>query len=346
MPEFRKDPIVDRWVIIAKERAGRPQELEPAPRVHRSGPCPFCAGNEAQTTPEVLAFREPGSSANTPGWRVRVVPNRFPALQLDGAPDPRRDGIYDSLCGVGVHEVIIESPDHLLSSADLPVDHLREVLLAYRERLIAAKLDPRLRYGMVFKNTGAAAGASIEHVHSQFMAMPLAPTKIREELDALLAFHRAHGRCLICDIVAHELACRERIVLDTPAFVAFCPFASSFPFETCIVTKEHGSRFESLTDSGAGELAGVLKEVIGRIEAVLHRPAYNYMIHTAPFDTQDVGHYHWRIEVTPRLTNIAGFEWGTGFNINPAPPEEAAEFLRSAKVDFTRSQIVPIKESR
>jgi UDPglucose--hexose-1-phosphate uridylyltransferase len=345
MPELRKDPIVDRWVIIAKNRAQRPQEIDSAQDVRRREPCPFCAGNEAATPPEVLAFRDPGSAADSADWRVRVVPNKFPALELDGGLDSDGRGMYVSLQGFGAHEVIVESPEHLLSTSDLPHENLCDVLLAYRDRLINLKQDRRLLYAMIFKNTRSAAGASIEHTHSQLIAMPIVPIAVQEEISGSLAFEGASGRCIFCELMRQELAGEKRIVLETPGFVAFCPFASRFPFETWIVPKTHHSHFESIPRGGIDALAAILKQVIGRIEAALDRPAYNYMIHTAPFDTYDVGHYHWHIEIAPRLTKIAGFEWGTGFYINPAPPEEAAAFLRSTEVDFTTPQNVPIKET-
>jgi UDPglucose--hexose-1-phosphate uridylyltransferase len=346
MPELRKDPIVDRWVIIAKNRAQRPQELDSALHTRAPGPCPFCEGNERATTPEVLAFREPGSAIDAAGWRVRVVPNKFPALTTEGGSEHRGEGLYQSLPGFGAHEVIIESPRHLVSTSELTHDGLCEVIAAYRDRLLALKADRRLVHAMVFKNAGAAAGASIEHVHSQLIALPVTPTAVQEELDAALAFHQQRRCCIFCDLVERERASGERMVLDLPGFVAICPFASRFPFETWIVPTAHQSHFESITHAAICELALALREAIRRIETALNRPAYNYVIHTAPFDTSDLGHYHWHIEVAPRLTKIAGFEWGAGYYINPAPPEEAAAFLRSAEVDFTTPQNVPIKEAR
>ena len=197
----------------------------------------------------------------------------------------------------------------------------------YRDRLVDLKRDPRLVYGMIFKNVGAAAGASLEHTHSQLIVTPIVPINVWEEMTGSLEFYNYRGRCVYCDMIQQELATEKRIVFDTPGFVAFCPFASRFPFETWILPKNHTSHFENIQKGEIEELSGVMRQVIVKIEAALDQPAYNYIIHTAPFDTQELGHYHWHIEIMPSLTRTAGFEWGTGFYINPVPPEQAAAFL-------------------
>lgn len=336
MPDLRKDPIVGRWVIVAKSRARRPHDFETTPKVHAGRLCPFCEGNEALTPQEIIAYRNPGSQANGEGWRVRVVPNKFPALEIEGDLQKRGDGIYDMMRGVGAHEVIIESPEHILSTADLSEEGLREVLWVYRDRLVDLKRDPRLVYGMVFKNVGEAAGASLEHSHSQLIVTPIVPIAVREEMQGSLEFFRFRGRCVFCDMIHQELATEKRIVVDLPGYVAFCPFASRFAFETWILPKAHHSHFETIDKQGIEDLARILKQVVMRIEAALDRPAYNYILHTAPFDTHELGHYHWHLEIIPRLTKTAGFEWGTGFYINSVPPEEAAAFLREIDLEITR----------
>ncbi|MHB1035857.1 MAG: galactose-1-phosphate uridylyltransferase [Pirellulales bacterium] len=345
MPDLRKDPIVGRWVIVAKSRAKRPHDFETTPVVENRRFCPFCEGHEDKTPGEIIAYRNPGSAPNREGWRVRVVPNKFPALEIEGKLNKRGEGIYDMMRGVGAHEVIIESPHHLLSTADLPEENLREVLWVYRDRLVDLKKDPRLVYGMIFKNVGAAAGASLEHTHSQLIVTPIVPINVWEEMTGSLEFFNYRGRCVYCDMIQQELATEKRIVLDTPGFIAFCPFAGRFPFETWILPKVHSSHFENIQKNGIEDLATVIKQVIGKIETALDRPAYNYIIHTGPFDTQELGHYHWHIEIMPRLTGIAGFEWGTGFYINPVPPEEAASFLREVESESLESQNIPIRET-
>jgi UDPglucose--hexose-1-phosphate uridylyltransferase len=214
----------------------------------------------------------------------------------------------------------------------------------YRQRLVDLQRDPRLVYGMLFKNVGPGAGASLEHAHSQLIATPVVPISVSEEMSGSGKYFDERGRCIFCDIIRQELDDGRRMVLESAQFAAFCPFASRFPYETWVVPKEHGSHYEQLSRSTAEELAVVMRQVLGRLESALDRPAYNYIIHTAPFDTQQLRHYHWHIEIMPRLTNVAGFEWGTGFYINPVPPEEAAAFLRTAEVLSSRPS-TPLTDS-
>ena len=333
MPELRKDPIVGRWVIIAHERAKRPHDFKSEPQAQPGVTlCPFCQGQEDKTPPEIIAYRERGTHANKPGWRVRVVPNKFPALKVEGNLNKRGDGIYDKMAGVGAHEVIIESPSHHVSMAELSDDNIREVLWVYRDRLVDLKKDIRLVHGMIFKNVGSLAGASLEHTHSQLIVTPVVPITVWEEMTGALEFHNYRGRCIYCDMVQQELSFERRIVLDTPHFTAFCPYASRFPFETWIVPKAHSSHFENIPKPSVDDLGSVLGLVLGKLERALDNPPYNYIIHTAPFDQQELPHYHWHIEIIPRLTKVAGFEWGSGFYINPVPPEDAAGFLRETEV--------------
>ncbi len=342
MPDLRKDPIVGRWVIVAKSRAKRPHNFESTPKIHPGAFCPFCEGHEDQTPGEIIAYRPAGSQPNREGWRVRVVPNKFPALEIEGELNKRGEGIYDMMRGVGAHEVIIESPRHLLSTADLSEENLREVFWVYRDRMVDLKKDRRLIYGMIFKNVGAAAGATLEHTHSQLIVTPIVPINVWEEMTGSLEFYNYRGRCVYCDMIQQELATEKRIVLDTPGFVAFCPFASRFPFETWVLPKIHSSHYENIQKNGVEELARVMKRVVANIETALDRPSYNYIIHTGPFDSQELAHYHWHIEIIPRLTKTAGFEWGSGFYINPVPPEEAAAFLRDVEVESHEPRSLPI----
>jgi UDPglucose--hexose-1-phosphate uridylyltransferase len=340
MPELRKDPIVGRWVIIAHERAKRPHDFKADSHESEStGVCPFCAGHEEKTPPEILAYRDFGSRPNGAGWRVRVVPNRFPALKIEGLLNKRGDGIYDMMSGVGAHEVIIESPVHHKTMASLSPSEIREVIWVYRDRLFDLKKDSRLVHGMLFKNVGVAAGASLEHSHSQLIVTPIVPISVWEEMTGSLEFFHYRGRCIYCDMVQQELANEKRIVIDTPYFTAFCPFASRFPFETWIVPKGHSSHFENIPNPTVDDLGHVLHAVLNKLELALDSPAYNYIIHTAPFDHGELPHYHWHIEVIPRLTRVAGFEWGSGFYINPVPPENAALFLREIEIDGTGASV-------
>jgi UDPglucose--hexose-1-phosphate uridylyltransferase len=328
MPELRREPVSGRWVIVATERASRPTDFKTNPQIIKSSFCPFCEGNEDKTPPEILAYRDNGAPPNTGGWRVRVVPNKFPALQIAGDQNKRGEGIYDMMSGVGAHEVIIESPRHIQSLTSLDDGNIEEVLLCYRDRLIELKKDKRFVYGLLFKNVGSSAGASLEHTHSQLIVTPIVPQLVANEMANAKTFYQQRERCLFCDMIQQEIETDKRVVISTDNFVAFTPFASRFPFEIWILPKKHESNFENLQGFEAEELARVLKGVLARLEETLDLPPYNYIIHSVPFNVNDSEYFHWHIEIIPRLTNIAGFEWGTGFYINPTPPEEAAELLK------------------
>jgi UDPglucose--hexose-1-phosphate uridylyltransferase len=328
MPQLRKDPISERWVIIATERARRPADFVSETTRKTDGFCPFCEGNESNTPPEIIAYRDHGTGPNTPGWRVRVVPNKFPALRVEGDLEKTGDGIYDTMTGIGAHEVIIESPEHEISITALSRDNVQDMLWAYRDRLIDLKRDKRLSYAMIFKNVGAAAGASLEHTHSQLIATPFIPVTVRNEMDGSLKFYNYRGRCIYCDIIAQELHDKERIVIETEHFVALEPYAPRFPFETWIMPKAHTSSFENIQRYGVEDLADILTRTLSKIEKALALPPYNYVLHSGPFDQAELAYYHWHIEIIPRVTKVAGFEWGTGVYINPVPPEDAARFLQ------------------
>jgi UDPglucose--hexose-1-phosphate uridylyltransferase len=328
MPDLRKDPVVGRWVIISTERARRPSDFKTEPVVARGGNCVFCPGNEDKTPPEILVGRPPDSPANTSGWSFRVVANKFPALRIEGDLEPTGEGLYDRMNGVGAHEVVIEAPDHGATLASLPADAVADVLLAYRERVVDLKKDPRFDYVLVFKNHGEAAGASLEHPHSQLIATPIIPIMVTEELTGSAQYFEIKERCVWCDIVRQERRTRSRIVLESNGFVALAPFAPRFPFETWILPTRHRSAFE---ETGVDELRGladVLGEFLRRMERVLKHPPFNYMLHTAPLREGPLDHFHWHLEIIPKLTLVAGYEWGSGFFINPVPPEDAAAALR------------------
>lgn len=328
MPELRKDPILGRWVIVSAERAQRPGDFKMPPVVAKGGHCPFCEGNESITPPEIMALRPTGSKPNGPGWEIRVVPNKFPALRIEGNLDKKGKGIYDRMNGIGAHEVIIETPKHLLSFCPIPENQIQNLLMVYKERLIDLKKDSRLIYGLIFKNVGDAAGASLEHTHSQLVATPIVPIRINQEIAGSKTFYDYRGRCIFCDIISQEIEDDERIVANDEHFVAINPFASRFPFETWILPKQHLTHFETMPQSLIPGLAHIMKNVCQRLEGALNNPPYNMLIHSTPFDMPRQEYYHWHIEIIPRLTRVAGFEWGTGFYINPVPPEKSTAFLR------------------
>lgn len=330
MPELRKDPVTGAWVIIATDRAKRPTDFirqpvpPPASRI-----CPFDYGNEQKTPPEILAYRQSGNR-DQPGWRIRVIPNKFPALGIEGALNREGEGMFDKMNGVGAHEVIIETPEHNQTLSDMPEHQIKEVLWAYKERINDLKRDHRFRYIMLFKNHGEAAGASLEHPHSQLIALPVVPKRVKEEVDGAKQFYDIKERCIYCDIIRQETAAGVRLVMQSERFTVIQPYAPRFPFETWVLPKQHQSHFEESDPALLQDMAWVLRSTLRKIDKALERPAYNYMIHTAPVQEAPLPHYHWHVEIIPKLTKVAGFEWGTGFYINPTPPEESARFLRDA----------------
>ncbi len=332
MPELRKDPVIGRWVIISTERGKKPSDFSEPQPAQRRGFCPFCPGNEDKTPPEVLAFRDDGSAPNTPGWRVRVVPNKFPALQIEGSLGRKGEGLYDKMNGIGAHEVFIETTDHELELGDLDVDHIESVLWAFRERMLDLKRDRRFRYILVFKNQGEAAGASLEHSHTQLIATPIIPKRVQEELEGSLKYYSLKERCVFCDIVDQELSQGSRLVCENAGFVSFEFFASRFPFETWVLPREHHSAYEEMPPGSYRELAMCLKDTLVRLKRALNAPPYNLIFHTAPLNEPRLEHFHWHIEILPKLTKVAGFEWGSGFYINPTPPEEAAAYLKQIEI--------------
>lgn len=344
MPELRKDPIVKRWVIIAKERSKRPSDYKNRNGDHPDLPdgnaCPFCPGNESMTPPEITSYHSPAVSDNEKRWWVRVVPNRFPALMIEEDPYREGIGIYDKMGGVGAHEVIIETPEHELHMGDMTKEQLYEVLWCYRERCLDLKKDKRFRYVLIFKNFGVSAGASLAHPHSQLIATPIVPMMVENELEGALHHYREKERCIFCDILKQEEdSGSQRVVVQNDSFMVISPFASRFPFESWLFPKFHSARYEKLKEDHLRSLAEILKDILHRMEINLHNPSFNFMLHTAPcredrksgFPYDD--YFHWHIEIIPRLVTPAGFEWGSGFYINPTSPEDAARYLRETNAE-------------
>ena len=325
MPEFRKDPTVDRWVIIATERAKRP--------VHREASdtalCPFCAGNESLTPPEVLVFRDQSDPSGLPNWTVRVVPNKYPALVPDGSRLETTSENYEARIGTGAHEVIIESPHHVTDVTLLSESQFEAVLRAYRSRIMELRTDKRFRYILIYKNQGTEAGATLEHVHSQLIAMPMIPKLILEEIETAKNYYQANRRCVFCDVIRQETA-GERFVTENARYLVICPFAPRFPYETWILPKQHASLFERNTQQDDVDLARILRETLIRLNRSLGSPAFNYFIHSNPLDQGENNTYHWHIEIIPKLIQVGGFEWGSGSYINTVTPEQSARSLRAA----------------
>ena len=340
MPELRYDPLRQYWVSIAMERGMRPSDfVKPDDELSGGGFCPFCQGNEHVTPPEVYALRTDGSPPNGPGWELRVVPSKFRALAMEGDLNYEAEGILEKMNGFGVHEVVIETPQHDLGMADYPLGHLEEIIWAFLSRLIELEKDPRFRYVMIAKNHGGTAGATLAHSHSQLLAAPIIPPAVSTELDSAREYYREKGRCLVCDVVEQELKAKERIVSQNDDLVTLAPFASQVPFELLIVPKKHQHAFAEITESQIASLAWAMKDALTRLKLTLKDPAYNLAFHIAPntnakppsenWTTLRMD-FHWHVEVIPRLIQSHGFERGMGFYVNFTPPEEAVTYLRES----------------
>lgn len=341
-PELRRDPVSGRVVLIAPERGRRPgsflTKAERAFPADDPADCPFCPGHEDRTPPEISAVRPAGSPPDGPGWRVRVIPNKFPALapahRAPTAPSQEGPGTAPELgfgsrrFGAGAHEVVIESPRHDLETIDLPDDEAFLAWAAVRDRIRALEAGGAHAYIQVFKNRGREAGASLRHPHTQIAALPFVPPRAAEEL-ALFAEHASReGECLLCRHLADEIGAGERMVLRSGRFAVWAPFGSSFPFELRLAPLEHAPSFASLADADGADFAACLRLVLGRLRSRLDDPDFNLVLQQAPVGRAPGQVFHWRLDILPMLIRTAGFEWGTGIHINPVAPEEAAAALR------------------
>lgn len=365
MPELRIDPIMGRKVLVAEDRAGRPNDFLPT----GAGPtgvsdevrlsqarakCPFCAGHEHETPHSLLEIRDENGD-----WQVRVVPNKFPAMTCRNGEQPdellriespslgKSVFTLETQPAFGAHEVIIESPRHLRNVVELTATELALVLRVYRDRMHVWSLDGRMQHATLFKNSGNAAGASLEHVHSQLMALPFVPEVIQQELAGAERAMERHEGCIYCGIIDEELASRERLVFDQWGYVAFCANAGRQPYETWLLPKVHASRFELLTEQQIDNLAHAMHALLSRLEAAVPGVSYNMVLHSSPFERPGTSEgqgrlagggsdrwgecYHWHWELIPRLSLLAGVELGAGVFINSLSPERAAGFLRNAE---------------
>lgn len=331
MPEIRRNLITRDWVIIATERAKRPHELAipKSPKAvlpSYSASCPFCAGNEERTPIEC------GRISDGNGWKVRSVPNKFPALATGGEPVMTIQGIYRSIEAIGVHEVVIEHPRHDLTTALLPVSDVANIILLYRQRYQEIRKDRRVRAIIIFKNHGERAGTSLEHPHSQIAATPVVPSQIRIRIEEAIRYFDDTGECLFCQTLREELTTNKRIILKTEHFVAFIPYAALSPFHIWIFPRRHSSSFDEITDAEVLDLAFTLKTVLAKLYYGLNNPDYNYSIRSLPTDSFAKDYFHWYLAVIPRLGITAGFELGSGMYINPSLPEESAKYLSELQI--------------
>lgn len=340
MAQLRRDPVVGFWVVVAEESVGEPlPKLADGAAAGGKGLCPLCERREVYTPPEIAVYGRRGP-ANGPGWNVRVIPNTLPALQPYPSDLERRGiGLYDVMNAIGAHEVVVETPRHGEELADFSPVHANVVLQAWRDRIADLHRDHRLRYVMVCKNRGRYAGARQSHAHSQVIALATTPRRVEDKLRGARAYFQMKDRCIYCDMLAQELRDGSRVVYENNSVLVLCPFASRFPFELLLLPKRHSATFTAVAAGEQADMAVGLVEAARALRAALNDPDYNLVLHTAPNPAPQAGFgrtleqdFHWHIEIIPRLFTIAGFEWGTGCYINPAPPETAAAYLRRRRV--------------
>lgn len=345
--QIRKDPITGRRVLVETEKPLKPDDYLVDRHVKSSAQCPFCPGNEPLTPHEIAAYGRPNPKVDAPGWKVRVVPNRFPAVTPDAnhvilsrskigeestAVDPSaasrpQDDVFQSMPAFGRHEVIVDHPDHKIEMADLEPAHIEIIVQAFRDRIREYEKDPRLKYALVFKNYGPRAGASLEHPHTQIVALPVIPSRADDEFQGSEGYFKKNKRCIFCDILQKEREAGTRITAQNDSFLAFSPFAARFPFELMILPTAHGSRFQDLSQKEVRDFAALLKTTLFKLKTTLKDPSYNLIVHSLPLGLPASPSFHWHVEIIPKLTRIAAFEWGTGFYVNPTSPEAASRSL-------------------
>ncbi|MBW2145539.1 MAG: galactose-1-phosphate uridylyltransferase [Deltaproteobacteria bacterium] len=327
MPEFRQNFATKEWVIIATERARRPDTFRHSQRERKNPPpfdpqCPFCPGNEDKTPAAVFQINDDG------GWALRAVPNKYAALAEDLGTQRTHEGLFLRAGGYGIAEVIIETPAHDQNPATMGRESIRNVVLAYRNRYTDISLHEKVELITVFRNHGSRAGTSLEHPHSQVIATPITPPHVRDQIYQARISYDTFGSCIYCDMLAEEIRQQERIIMENDNFVAYCPFASRSPFEARIIPKLHRGSFGNINDEEVNAFSHILQEVLKKIYTGLGDPDYNFIIRSAPVQDSNVKHYHWYTVIVPRLTTPAGFEMGTGIYINVSYPEQCARFLR------------------
>ncbi|MGQ9777426.1 MAG: galactose-1-phosphate uridylyltransferase [Thermodesulfobacteriota bacterium] len=325
MAELRREPVTRMWVLITTDNPKGPSDYLPFKPPYKvfetEGPCPFCPGNEGMTPKEVYSIPKEGG-----GWAVRVVPNKFPFFHIEGDFDRRPEGMYDVMEAIGAHEIVIETPDHQQSLFEMELSQIGRILLAYRERILDLMKDIRLQQFLILKNH---PGIFNQHPHSHLLAMPVIPRLIDDEIYGVMDYYQRKERCIFCDMIKQEISEKKRVILETAYFLVFSPFASRYPFETWIVPKFHTADFYQLDDERIGDLSIAIQSLFIRFNKLLSNPPYSLIFHTSPVQKRfHHSEYHWHIEVRLRIGLREGFEWGTGFFVNPTPPEEAAAYLR------------------
>ncbi|MCF7916448.1 MAG: galactose-1-phosphate uridylyltransferase [Candidatus Omnitrophica bacterium] len=331
MEKLRLNPITNRWVIFTEENDLFDKISANQAKISPEN-CPFCLGNEAMTPPETDADRPGSKKPDSPGWLTRTVPNKFPALENDLERKSEKEGIFEKREGFGFHEVIIENPNHNKTMFQLSKEEMIRVFNVYKRRFNLLAKNKKLKYILIFKNHGLAAGASLEHPHTQLICLPILPKRVTEELEATKNYFSQNDKCMFCEMIAKEKKEKIRIIEENEDFIAFCPFFSRSPFEITILPTTHSSNFANINDQQIGNLSDIFKKLFVKLNQVLGDYPYNFLIHTSPINTKEENqiYYHWHIEFLPKLGEIAGFEWATGGYINPILPESAAKHLQEA----------------
>jgi len=330
MPEIRQNLATKEWVIIATERARRPEDFKTRRTENklpaRSDTCPFCPGNEVNAPGETCVISDEN------GWKAKSVPNKYPALQADGDRTRTIKGIKRYMTGVGIHEVIIETPVHNTTTALMKDRDVEDIIRIYRERYIALSEDERIELVTIFKNHGESAGTSLEHPHSQIVGTPVVPQHIRLRIEEAMRYFDDNGECVFCRMMKEELREKERIILETDCFVSFILYAAASPFHTWILPKRHTASFGKISDREVADLAKILRTTLAKMYYGLENPDFNYVIRSSPCDIGESDSFHWYLSIMPRITKTAGFELGSGMYINTSFPEESAKFLRGVKI--------------
>ncbi len=324
--ELRRDPVTGRWVVVGTEAPHPHDFIRRSVRAEPDPDCPLCEGHEHLTPSELWVERRVGGP-NGPGWTTRVVPNQTPLVRVEGTLERQGEGLFDKMTGIGAHEVVIESPRHDQSLADLGDEDIARVLWALRERTQDLRRDTRFRHFVMVKNHGDIAGASLSHPHMHLFALPVVPQEAREEVEGARAHYVAKERCLFCDIIRQEEADGRRVVAHTQSLVALTPFASRSPFETWILPRRHSAHFENSGWDDCLDVGRLLGDMLRRLNQALEHPPYQMAIHSAPV-VEGYDFYHWHIEILPRVTRSGALESLAGLHLNPTRPEDAAQFLR------------------
>lgn len=330
MPELRLNQITKEWVIIATERAKRPEDFKSKARKKRRPSfvetCPFCPGNEERTPEEVFRVSDGDQ------WKIRIVPNKFAALYKDVKRVRVNEGLKHTVSGFGIHEVLIETPLHNMTTALLPLDQVSEIIRTYKRRFIEIHSKPQIGHVILFKNHGERAGTSLEHPHSQIIGTPVTPFQIRGRIEEAVRYFDITGECLICKTLAEEREEGKRIVFETEHFSCFIPYAALSPFHMWIFPKRHTAAFSDISEAEMLDLALNLKTVLAKIYYGLNNPDFNYAIRSNRPEDARSEYFHWYISIVPRVSTVAGFELGSGMYINTALPEENAKFLRDVQI--------------